>query len=452
MDMRLTGHLPPRDEAQDIMCDAMDAISQADAERAVRLCHKALEVYSDCVDALTMLAEIETRFNRHLIVRLRAAVEAGRRDLGPTCFDEDRGHFWGLIETRPFMRAMAQLAIALTDSDTPRALDEAIEILEEMLDLNPGDNQGMRDWLAGCYLARKRYDNAAELFASYSDDGLAGHVWGRVLLAYVTEGEESATPLLAEARNDNPHIERYLTGEKRLPRHRADFYSPGDENEAIYCAEIMMPAWRRHPKAKTWLKRACSEPAPMVETKPSLTRSDTRDLDQLTVEVPDGLTDRFAQVTGLMDRFCETHLNDDYRELCRHMAICLCHTDVPLARSKPESWAAGIVCALGRVNFLTDPAQSPHMKSQQIADGFGISVATMQSKAKIIDEALELVPFHPEWTVPGMMDENPLVWMLGVDGIIIDIRRAPREMQEAAFEKGLIPYVPADCAGMADPS
>jgi hypothetical protein len=28
--------------------------------------------------------------------------------------------------------------------------------------------------------------------------------------------------------------------------------------------------------------------------------------------------------------------------------------------------------------------------------------------------------------------------------MIIDIRHAPREAQEVAFERGLIPYVPAD--------
>jgi hypothetical protein len=42
------------------------------------------------------------------------------------------------------------------------------------------------------------------------------------------------------------------------------------------------------------------------------------------------------------------------------------------------------------------------------------------------------------------MDDNPMVWMLEVDGSIMDIRTCPREIQQAAFEKGLIPYIPAD--------
>ena len=36
------------------------------------------------------------------------------------------------------------------------------------------------------------------------------------------------------------------------------------------------------------------------------------------------------------------------------------------------------------------------------------------------------------------------LWMVEVDGFIMDLRSAPRELQEAAFEEGLIPYIPAD--------
>jgi hypothetical protein len=34
-----------------------------------------------------------------------------------------------------------------------------------------------------------------------------------------------------------------------------------------------------------------------------------------------------------------------------------------------------------------------------------------------------------------------------VNGLITDIRLCPREAQVVAFEKGLIPYIPADRAG-----
>ena len=42
------------------------------------------------------------------------------------------------------------------------------------------------------------------------------------------------------------------------------------------------------------------------------------------------------------------------------------------------------------------------------------------------------------------LDDNLLVWMLEVNGFLMDIRMAPREVQAAAHEKGLIPYIPAE--------
>ncbi len=42
-----------------------------------------------------------------------------------------------------------------------------------------------------------------------------------------------------------------------------------------------------------------------------------------------------------------------------------------------------------------------------------------------------------------MVEKNPLIWMLEVNGLIIDVRHAPREIQEEAFRKGLIPLYPS---------
>ena len=61
-----------------------------------------------------------------------------------------------------------------------------------------------------------------------------------------------------------------------------------------------------------------------------------------------------------------------------------------------------------------------------------------------IRKLLKIRPFDPEWTLPSRMDDNPLIWMLEVNGLITDIRLCPREAQVVAFEKGLIPYIPAD--------
>ena len=67
----------------------------------------------------------------------------------------------------------------------------------------------------------------------------------------------------------------------------------------------------------------------------------------------------------------------------------------------------------------------------------------MQAKSKQIRDVLDMYQMDPNWTLPSMVDDNPLVWMIQVNGLIIDARHAPREIQEEAFRKGLIPYIPA---------
>jgi len=150
------------------------------------------------------------------------------------------------------------------------------------------------------------------------------------------------------------------------------------------------------------------------------------------------------KVVEMTDDFCKKYLNDEYRELCEDMAWTIYEEGLPVESGKPNSWASGIVYALGRVNFLHDPSQSPHMSSAEIAKGFGVSQGTMMAKSRIIRDELDLIQLDPDWCLPSRLRDNPLVWMLSVNGFVMDIRVAPREAQEEAYRMGLIPYIPAD--------
>ncbi len=153
------------------------------------------------------------------------------------------------------------------------------------------------------------------------------------------------------------------------------------------------------------------------------------------------------RIVGLTDAFCREHLDEEYATLARKLAGVLARKrPSPLTSGKPESWASGIVRVVGWVNFLGDPSQPHHMRMSDIDEGFGVSEATGSAKSMAIRNLLKIRPFDPEWTLPGRMDDNPLIWLLQVNGLIMDIRRCPREAQVVAFEKGLIPYIPADRA------
>ena len=59
-------------------------------------------------------------------------------------------------------------------------------------------------------------------------------------------------------------------------------------------------------------------------------------------------------------------------------------------------------------------------------------------------DTLKTHQLDPKWSLQRLLDNNPLVWMAEVNGILVDLRRMPREVQEIAFQKGMIPYIPGD--------
>jgi len=103
-------------------------------------------------------------------------------------------------------------------------------------------------------------------------------------------------------------------------------------------------------------------------------------LGKLMAEVPKAYAARFTVIVGLTDAFCDAHLNAEYKGLCREMAVAVCQKGSPVLKGKAEGWAPGIVYALGRVNFLDDPSQTPHMTSAGIATA-SLSKAILRSTA-----------------------------------------------------------------------
>jgi len=69
---------------------------------------------------------------------------------------------------------------------------------------------------------------------------------------------------------------------------------------------------------------------------------------------------------------------------------------------------------------------------------------TGQGKSKIVRDLLKMSQLDPTWTLPSRLSENPMAWMITVNGLIVDARYMPREIQEVAFQKGYIPYLPDD--------
>ncbi len=236
-----------KDEAQQIAFDAMDAPTEAQARR---LAKRALKLDPDCVDALVVMTDLDAHTEREKLEGLQRAVTAGERSLGDKFIRENTGHFWMLLETRPYMRALECLAEAYRNHGM-RA--DGIGSYEKLLRLNPNDNQGVREPLLGLYLETGDLKAAAQLLKQYDEDGSAGLAWGRVLERFLTGDREGASAALKEARSANPHVELYLTELKPLPSELPEMFSLGSEGEAIMCLNYFGAAWAEHGEAVRWL-------------------------------------------------------------------------------------------------------------------------------------------------------------------------------------------------------
>jgi len=240
-------------DAQDLIYDAWET---ADPRERVRLANEALLHSDNCADGYVIFAEEIPATLEEKRDMYTAGVDAGQHAIGERAFKEDVGHFWGLLETRPYMRARAGLAACLWQLGERR---EAVAHYRDMLRLNPSDNQGIRYTLLACLFEMGSDDQAAEILdePEYADDATATWSYSRTLLAYRRTGPgEQAEALLAEARSTNPHVPAYLLGQKRLPEDLPDIVGFGDESEAIAYAADNLEAWRSTPGALEWLAEA----------------------------------------------------------------------------------------------------------------------------------------------------------------------------------------------------
>jgi Domain of unknown function (DUF6398) len=161
------------------------------------------------------------------------------------------------------------------------------------------------------------------------------------------------------------------------------------------------------------------------------------------VGIAEGVRPAFEAIAGLVEAFCRAHLNEEYADLCRRLTENLARKrPSPLVGGKPTTWACGIVRTVGWVNFLDDRSQTPHLKLTAIDKAFGVGESTGQGKSMLIRRMLRIRPMDPAWSLRSRMDQNPMAWMIQVNGFLVDARFLKREIQEEALRKGLIPYIP----------
>ncbi|MFZ2325071.1 MAG: hypothetical protein WAV89_15425 [Ignavibacteriaceae bacterium] len=232
---------------------AMDLIYKAwesdNIEEIITLAENAIKLDENCADAYNLLAEVKAKTPLESLELFAKGIEAGKKSLGDE-FENYKGYFWGYHETRPFMRAMAGYSDVLWHIGER---SKSIEILKEMVQLNPNDNQGMRYILITRLLILNRLLESEKLYKDYEDDYSAQWHYSKAYLYFCKRSKQLyADKALKEAMEYNPYVPIYLLGLTEMPEEMAEYTGVGDENEAIAYVDDSLELWANNKKALKW--------------------------------------------------------------------------------------------------------------------------------------------------------------------------------------------------------
>jgi tetratricopeptide (TPR) repeat protein len=240
-----------RDQAEQLIDDAWDIIDQP---KAADLARKALQLDPELIDGYVILGLTLPSTIEQMAI-LREGVRRGKLIWAEEVKAPSRHYFWLDIDTRPFMRAVHNLALLLWDHGDRR---EATDLANFLLKLNPNDNQGMRHLLLAWCPVLGDWDRVDRLLQRYKDDSDTTFLYAACLNAF-RKGEPTQ-PLLTEALDANPYVPAFLVDAQLLPSednpYAAFGIAMGSEHEAHTVADASREGWLAVKGAMVWLKKA----------------------------------------------------------------------------------------------------------------------------------------------------------------------------------------------------
>ena len=237
----------PDSPKQQARMRAGQALRTNNLDESRRIAGEALAIDPECVDA--QLAQVEFGEDAS-IPRYHEIIEIGRRELDPSLFEKQRGNFWGIHETRPFLRALQHLAVTCLWREQ---FEQATAACEEILDLNRQDNLGVREILLTLYLRERNRDKGAALIARFPHVESAAWNWGIFLYESLYGTETSRRAALADAMRVNSHAVMRVLGMEPVESLHVDAIA-GSVEEADNAALLLARALENGTEEMvTWL-------------------------------------------------------------------------------------------------------------------------------------------------------------------------------------------------------
>lgn len=239
--------LTNKDKAKDLVYQAYEL----DFSKAYKNVIKALKLDNECLEAYEFLGKTEKE-PEIAACFYEKAIAIGRKFFGGKYLIENRGYFWGLTETRTFMRSLFMQSNCLYAMGK---VNEAIEILKEIIDLNPGDNMGARYYLMLYLIETNKLKDYSKYDKLFDEEDSTIMLFNKVLYTFKKEGNSEKTKtVLKEAVHSNKFVVKKLLSSKTKVE-QPGFYGIGDESEAIYYVSFAFNSWKKTIGALEWLKK-----------------------------------------------------------------------------------------------------------------------------------------------------------------------------------------------------
>ncbi len=240
----------PLEQAQQIAYQAGEAVTR---RASVSLAKMALNLSTDCADAYLVLAEKEAANLEETLHYLQAAVAAGKRAIESQLMKHPYESLWNLIRLWPYLRGYNDACFGLANGLWEAGKrQEAIGHLQNLLQINPGDPEGVRYVLASYLLELGDIAALNRLLAKYNDD--FAWLYTKALVSFLEQGDSPRSrTLLQKAIKSNGYVVAYLTGRLKLPqtlpKHVLD-----EKSQAIFYTRQCRQPWEKTEGALEWLK------------------------------------------------------------------------------------------------------------------------------------------------------------------------------------------------------
>lgn len=236
--------LNTREKAEDKVYQAYDTSKT----KGIKLAEEALKLDKDCILAYQYLGEQQNNLNKakHYYIK---GIEIGKKKFGGKYEKENKGHFWMIFETRPYMTCLFNLSECEYISGN---IDESIRLIEYLLELNPYDNQGVRYILSSHLLEAKQYHKYEQHSKANKDDGGIFFKFNNALYEFINSGNSlKSINLLKIAIEHNQYVIGKLDKKSKM---LSNGYSIGSKEEANYYCEYNAKNWQESKGAIEWAK------------------------------------------------------------------------------------------------------------------------------------------------------------------------------------------------------